>query len=88
MHDWRFAWRRALRRGRRRRPCASKLPPFDQDEARLDFIREISAAANVPVKDEVIHQGFKSFPLGRFAPLESYAALIAALDRFVDQARE
>ena len=64
-----------------------QLPPFDQEDARLAFIRLIAAAANMPVDIEVINQSFKSFPLGTFSPPENCEALFKALDSFVDQAR-
>ena len=58
-----------------------RLPPFDQDQVRLDFIRQIATAAKMPIEDKVIDQSFKSFPLGTFS--QSYEALIGALDEFV-----
>jgi hypothetical protein len=65
----------------------SHLPPFDRDEVRLDFIRRVAAATEIPVEDSVAGQSFKSFPLRKLSPAELYAAVEAALDWFVDQAR-
>jgi hypothetical protein len=62
------------------------LPPFTNDEFRLDFVRRIGAAAGMAVEDKVIDQSFKSFQLRKFSQHENCKALLAALDWFVEQA--
>jgi hypothetical protein len=62
-----------------------RLPPFDQDQMRLEFVRQMAAAVGIPVGDEVIDQSFKSFPLDKLSQPESYEAAVAALDWFVEQ---
>jgi hypothetical protein len=66
-------------------PEMRRLAPFDQDKVRLEFIRRIAAAAGIPVDDNVANQSFKSFPLHKLSPPESYDAALAALDWLVDQ---
>jgi hypothetical protein len=63
-----------------------RLPPFNKDDLRLEFVRRIGAAAGVPVEDNIIDQSFKSFQLSKFSEPENYQAVIAALDWFVEQA--
>lgn len=66
-------------------PQIRLLPPFDRDGVRLDFLRRIGAAAEVPVADAVADQSFKSFPLETLALPERYEAAVSALDWFVGQ---
>lgn len=63
-----------------------RLPPFDRDDMRLDFIRRIGAAAGNPVEDSVADQSFKSFPLDKLSSPESCDAVVAALHWFVEEA--
>jgi hypothetical protein len=62
-----------------------RLPPFDRDDLRLEFVRRIGAAAGMPVEGKVIDQSFKSFQLSSFSQPKHYEAVVAALDWFVDQ---
>jgi hypothetical protein len=62
-----------------------RLPPFDQDEALLEFIRRIAAAASVPVEDNVVDKAGKSFSLQKLLSPESYTDAVAALDWFLEQ---
>jgi hypothetical protein len=62
-----------------------RLPPFNRDDLRLEFVRRIGAAAGMPVEDTIIDQSFKSFPLSDFSQPENYKAVVAALDWFVEQ---
>jgi hypothetical protein len=59
-----------------------RVPPFDQDEVLLEFIRRLGAAANMPVDDGVIEKAGKAFPMHKL----SLPAVLAALDAFVEQA--
>lgn len=63
-----------------------RLPPFNRDDLRLEFVRRIGAAAGMPVEDNIIDQSFKSFQLSNFSQRENYEAVVAALDWFVEQA--
>ena len=62
-----------------------RLPPFNRDDLRLEFVRRIGAAAGMAVEDKMIDQSFKSFPLSNFSEPENYKALVGALDWFVEQ---
>jgi len=62
-----------------------RLPPFNTDDLRLEFVHRIGAAAGMSVEDNVIDQSFKSFQLSSFSQPENYEALVAALDWFVEQ---
>ena len=62
-----------------------RVPPFNGDDLRLEFVRRIGAAAGTPVQDKVIDQSFKSFQLSNFSPPENYGAVVAALDWFIEQ---
>jgi hypothetical protein len=62
-----------------------RLPPFDQDQARVEFVRRMGAAANTPVEDNIVDRHGKSFLLSRLSSPESYAKAVAALDWFVEQ---
>ena len=64
-----------------------RLPPFNRDDLRLEFVRRIGAAAGMPVEDKIIDQSFKSFPLSNFSQPENYGAVVAALDWVVEQTR-
>ena len=64
-----------------------RIPPFDLDDKRLDFIRRVAGVAEIPVEDKVANQSFKSFPLDKLSSAEIYGAVEAALDWFVEQAR-
>jgi hypothetical protein len=61
------------------------LPPFNRDDLRLEFVRRVGMAAEMPVEDKVIDQSIKSVPLSNFSQHENYEALLAALDWFVEQ---
>jgi hypothetical protein len=62
------------------------LPPFDQDEALLDFIRSLATAAGMRVEDDVVDKHSKGFPLHKL--YERCDDAVAALDRFVEQASQ
>jgi hypothetical protein len=62
-----------------------RLPPFNKDDLRLEFVRRIGEAAGMPVEDNVTDQSFKSFQLSAFSRPENYKAVVAALDWFVEQ---
>lgn len=62
-----------------------RLPPFNGDNLRLEFLRRIGAAAGVRVEDNVIDQSFKSFQLSSFSAPDNNAAVVAALDWFVEE---
>jgi hypothetical protein len=53
---------------------------------RLDFIRRVAAATDVPVEDNVVDQSFKSLRLDKLSSAKAYGAVEAALDWFVEQA--
>lgn len=62
-----------------------RLGPFDQEEARLEFLQKVAAAIGESVAAPVASQSFKSFRLDRFLQSERYDALIAALDAFLER---
>jgi hypothetical protein len=62
-----------------------RLPPFNRDDIRLEFVLRLAAAAGMTVENNIVDQSFKSFPLSGFVQPENQEAVVATLDWFVEQ---
>lgn len=69
-------------------PEMRRLPPFDQDDRRVEFMQRIGAATATVVEDAMAFQSFKSFPLNALSAGESFETAVAALDWFVAAAAD
>ena len=65
-------------------PTDATPPAVQQDDLRLEFVRSIGERQGRASR-QVIDQSFKSFPLSDFSRPETYKAVVAALDWFVEQ---